>query len=281
MASHYGITIIPARPRKPRDKNYVENIVGNVSRRITATIRNEHFTSIAEINSAVRQKLEEFIKQPFKKMGGCRRSAFEQIDKPMLKPLPAAHYELASFATGKIGPNYHVECDGYFYSVPHEYRGSEYTARATKDTIEVFVRGERVCTHPRRTGGNRYVTCPEHLPEQHKVVSDWNDERFIEWAGTYGTNTVAYIRAILGSADYSVQAYRACMGIRRQAKEAPLEIVESASEMALANGYFSSKYFGLALRQAAIDAGTQQAPRVVEHENIRGAAAFSGGARHV
>jgi len=269
-----------ARPRKPRDKNYVENTVGNVSRRIIAAIRNEHFTGIAEINKAVEGKLDEFINEPFKKMAGCRGSAFEQIDKPSLRPLPVSHYEYATFSTGKIGPNYHVERDGFFYSVPYEHRGSEYTLRATKDTIEVFVRGERVCAHMRREGGNRYVTVPEHLPEQHKAVSEWNDERFIGWAGKYGENTIAYIKAVLGSAEYSVQAYRACMGILRQAKGMPVEAVESASKTALANGYLSSKYFGLALNQAGKEARAAQACRVVEHGNIRGAAAFSGGARH-
>ena len=280
MASHYSITIIPARPRRPQDKNYVENTVGNISRRIIAALRNEHFTSIAEINKAVELKLKDFINEPFKKIDGCRGSAFEQIDRPALRPLPAAHYELANFATGKIGPNYHVEYSGFFYSVPYEYRGKEYTVRATKDTIEVFVRGERVCAHIRHFNGNRYVTLPEHLPEQHKVISEWNDERFISWARKYGENTTAYIQAILNSVDHSVQAYRACMGILRQAKDMPLEIVEGASLMSLMNGQFSSKYYGFALKQVTKEAETVQTHHVIKHSNIRGATAFTGGAGH-
>ena len=277
MAAHYDITIIPARPRKPRDKNYVENTVGNVSRRIIASLRNDHFTSIAEINDAVARKLNDFINEPFKKIDGCRSSAFEQIDKNALRPLPATHYEYATFTTGKIAPNYHVECDTFFYSVPYEHRGKEYTVRATKDTIEVFVHGDRVCAHIRRFSGNRYVTLPEHLPEQHKVVSEWNDERFINWAGKYGEYTTAYIQTLLSSVEFSVQAYRACMGVLRQAKDMPSETVESASRMALANGQLSSKYFGLALKQVVKESVTIQAQRIIEHSNIRGAAAFSGG----
>jgi len=281
MAAHYDITIIPARPWKPRDKNFVENTVGNVSRRIIAALRNNHFTSVVEINTAVERKLNDFINEPFKKIDGCRGSAFKQIDKPSLRPLPVAHYEFATFATGKISPNYHVECDGFFYSVPYEYRGNEYTLRATHATIEIFVRGVRICTHIRRLSGNRYVTQPEHLPEQHKVVSEWNDTRFISWAGNYGANTVAYIQALLGSVEYSVQAYRACMGILRQAKGVNSEIVEHASKIALANGLLSSKYFTLALKQAAKGAEETQTQLVVEHNNIRGASAFSGGVSYV
>ena len=240
-------------------------------------MRNDHFTSIAEINEAIEQKLREFINEPFKKIAGCRGSAFEQIDKPALRPLPAERYEFASFATGRIGPNYHVEFDGFFYSVPYEYRSQDYTVRGTCSTVEVFVRGERICAHIKRLSGNRYVTLPEHLPEQHKVVSEWNDDRFISWAGKYGENTVAYIKAVLGSVEYSVQAYRACMGIFRQAKGASLEVVECASKTALTHRQLSSKYFGLALKQAVKEFEKEKPQCVIEHSNIRGAAAFSGG----
>ena len=277
MAAHYDITIIPARPREPRDKNYVENTVGNVSRRIIAALRDERFTGIEEINAAVRKKLEKFIDEPFKKLPGCRRSAFEGIDKPMLRPLPKTHYELAYFETGKIGINYHAEYDSFFYSVPHEHRGKEFLIRATRDTVEVFVRGERVSSHIRHFSGKRYVTLPEHLPEQHKAVSEWNDERFVSWAGKYGENTVAYIEALLASTEYSVQAYRACMGVLREAKCAPPKIVEAASAMALEHGQFSSKYFTLAIKKKTEEAEGLKTIRVVEHGNIRGAAAFIGG----
>jgi transposase len=277
MAAHYDITIIPARPRKPKDKNYVENTVGNVSRRVIAALRNEHFTSIEEINIAVEEKLEAFINRPFQKMEGCRRTAFEKTDKPSLRPLPTAHYELAEFRSAKIGINYHVEFDGFFYSVPFEHRGKECIIRGTRTTVEIFVRGERIWAHHRRRKGSRYVTLPDHLPEQHKAVSEWNDERFISWAKKYGTNTTAYITALLESTEYSVQAYRACMGVLRQAKDVPEPIVEAASEMALMNHQFSSKYFGIALKLKLSEAASQTTNTVITHDNIRGAAAFIGG----
>jgi transposase len=280
MAAYYGITIIPARSRSPRDKNLVENTVGNVSRRIIAALRNEHFTSIDEINAAVAKKLEAFIDRPFQKMAGCRRTAFEQIDKPALRPLPKAHYEFAEFNTAKIGVNYHVEFDGFFYSVPYEHRGKQCTVRGTRTTVEIFVRGERIWTHHRRHRGNRYVTLSEHLPEQHKAVSEWNDERFISWAKKFGENTTAYITALLASTEYSVQAYRACMGVLRQAKGVPAAVVETASAMVLENQQFSSKYFELALKRKLSETEEQQIMPVIEHDNIRGADAFNGGVRH-
>lgn len=45
MAEHYGTAIIPARPRKPKDKAYVEGSVGVVSTWILAALRNQQFFS--------------------------------------------------------------------------------------------------------------------------------------------------------------------------------------------------------------------------------------------
>ena len=281
MAAHYGVTIVPARPRRPRDKAYAENTVLNVSRRIIAALRDEHFTSIAQVNKAVRKKLLMFIDRPFKKIEGCRRSTFEQTDRPALRQLPDLPYELAIFAEAKIGVNYHVEYDGFFYSVPYELRGKPCAIRATKDTIEVFIKGERVWAHVRNHNkSQRYTTLPEHLPEQHKAVSEWNDERFISWAEKFGPNTTAYIKALLASTEYSVQAYRASMGVFRQAESVAADVVEAASAIALEKGYFSSKYFGLAIKQAEKESEKPTSGVVVVHDNIRGRSAFEGGGYH-
>lgn len=278
MAAHYDITVVPARPYKPKDKNYVENTVLNVSRRIIAATRNEHFTSIGQINKAVHEKLQKFIDRPFRKMEGCRRSAFEKIDQPALRPLPESPYELAVFAEAKIGINYHVEYDGFFYSLPYELRGKPCTIRATKDTIEIFIKGERVWAHVRnRNNMQHYTTLPEHLPEQHKAVSEWNDERFVSWAEKFGPNTENYIKALLASTQYSVQAYRACMGVLRQAKDAPPGIIEAASALALERGQFSSKYYGLAIKQKTKELEEPAPANIVVHDNIRGKASFEGG----
>jgi transposase len=281
MAAYYSITIVPARPFHARDKNRVENSVGNVSRRIIAALRNERFTSISEINVAVAVKLDEFNTTPFKKLPGCRKTAYERIDKPMLRPLPHTQYELAEYKLCKIGINYHVEFNNFFYSVPYTYRGMECTVRGTRAAIEVFVRGELVCAQIRRYEGNRYVTDPIHLPESHKVVSEWNDARFIEQAKAYGDKTQAFITALLSSTQYSVQAYRACMGVFRQASSLPPNIVEAASAIALDNKQFSSKYFGLAVKRAVFATKSKDRVHVIEHNNIRGAAAFArGGTRN-
>lgn len=70
-------------------------MVGNVSRRIIAALRNRRFFSVLEINQAIAIELDKLINRPFQKLEGNRKTTFEAIDKPALKPLPAARYEYA------------------------------------------------------------------------------------------------------------------------------------------------------------------------------------------
>jgi transposase len=67
MAEHYGTAIIPARVRKPKGKPNAESSVGNISTWITAALRNEQFFSLAELNRAIREKLEAFNARSFQK----------------------------------------------------------------------------------------------------------------------------------------------------------------------------------------------------------------------
>ena len=60
MAEHYGTAIIPARPRSPKDKAFVEGSVGVVSTWILAALRNQQFLSLAELNAAISEKLDAF-----------------------------------------------------------------------------------------------------------------------------------------------------------------------------------------------------------------------------
>jgi transposase len=95
MARHYGVAIVPARPRKPKDKAKVEAGVLLTQRWILACLRNRQFFSLEELNEAIAELLERLNARPFQKLDGCRRSAFESIDRPAMKALPASRYEVA------------------------------------------------------------------------------------------------------------------------------------------------------------------------------------------
>lgn len=283
MAKHYGTVILPARPYSPRDKGADENMVGNVSRRIIAALRNRQFFSLHEINQALKEELDKFILRPFQKVEGNRLTAFKMLDKPLLKPLPTTEYEYSEWKQTKVQFNYHVEYDdGFFYSVPHIYVGQPSFVRATSKIVEIFIGNERIAVHQRNYNKlKRYKTLPEHMPEEHKIVSGWSTERFLAWADKIGPNTKELIKHVLESREYPIQAYRACMGIMRLGKEFPPEIMESACQEALDKRTYSYKYFSMIFKQITAknnkSSDREEPDKIVFHENVRGSSAYAGG----
>jgi len=278
MAKHYHTTIIPARAAKPKDKAADENMVGNISRRIIAPLRNRQFFSLHEINNALSQELKKFVNRPFQKMEGNRLTAFKNVDKPCLQSLPSVRYECSQWKETKVGFNYHVEYEGFFYSVSYQNIGKPCSVRATSKTIEIFIENERIAAHQRNYNSfKRYITLPEHMPENHKAVYGWSPERFLAWAEKTGPNTRKYIKYILDSREYPVQTYRTCMGIMRLGSNCSNDVMETACQEALERNTFSYKYFSIILKQASEKTSCIQSDRIINHENLRGKTAYAGG----
>jgi len=122
MAQHYGVAILPARPRKPRDKAKVENAVGVVERWILACLRHRKFFSVGELNEAIGELLDRLNQRRFRKREDTRASLFAAIDKPALQPLARERYVMAEFKTVHANIDYHVEVERHYYSVPYQLR---------------------------------------------------------------------------------------------------------------------------------------------------------------
>jgi len=279
MARHYGTAIMPARPRKPKDKGADEGMVKIVGQRILAALRNRKFFSIEEINAAISEELEKLIDRPFKNLDGNRRSAFEEIDKPALKPLPKNRYEYAVWKETLTKPNYHVEYDGFFYSVPHEYRNKPSTIRATLGTIEIFFNGERITVHKRNHNKkDPYTTITEHMPKSHQLVSGRGKDHFISIAGETGPKTKKLVEQVFNTTCNPIESYRICNAILSLASENNPEDVEKASREALEKELLSYKYFKMLIGKYRQSEGITQNEKIIKHNNIRGRKSFAGGA---
>ena len=162
MASHYGVGILPARPRRPKDK--VENGIRFAQTCILGRLRRQTFFSLAEANAAIADALDRINDHVVRRLGVTRRHLFETVERAALAPLPGDAYEFAEWRLARVGVDYHVEHDGFFYSVPHGLIRAQVDLRATSRTIELFHRGQRVALHQRRYAGRRHGTDPEHMP---------------------------------------------------------------------------------------------------------------------
>ncbi len=272
MAAHYGTAVIPARPRKPRDKAKVEVGVQVVERWILAKLRNRRFFSLAEANAAIRQLLDELNARVTRHLGASRRHLFEQLDRPALLDLPVEPYTYAEWKECRAGLDYHVEVDKHYYSVPHALLRQKFWARMTDRTVEIFHSGKRVACHLRGSPNRRHTTVTEHMPSAHRRLAAWTPQRIRHYAASIGPNAEALVDIIMRSRPHPEQGFRSSIGIIRLAKTHGSERLEAACERAIDIGARSYSSVASILRNNLDRRKPKRAADgpAIDHANIRG-----------
>lgn len=274
LADHYATAILPARVRRPKDKAKVENSVLLVSRWVLARLRHHTFFSLAELNVAIRELLVRLNERAFKKLPGCRRTCFEQLERPAMKPLPAERYTYAEWKRARVHIDYHVEVLGHYYSAPYQLVRQEVDVRISAHTVELLLRGKRVASHRRSPLKGRHTTLPEHMPQAHRQYAEWTPQRLVRWAETSGPATAEVVAIILGSRAHPQQGFRSCLGIMRLGKSYGAARLEAACRRALHLG--ATTYTSLrsmlekGLDQQPIPASHAEPETPIAHGNIRG-----------
>jgi transposase len=272
LAEHYGIAVIPARPRKPKDKAKAEVGVQVVERWILARLRNRTFFSLAELNRAIRELLDEINARRMEHLARSRCELFEELDKPALRPLPEQPYEFAEWKKATVNIDYHVEFDKHYYSVPYTLIHKEVWIRATQSTLEIFHNRKRIASHRRSKSRGHHTTVAEHMPSAHQKYLEWSPERLTHWAHKIGPHTAQFVQVLLESRRHPEQAYRSCLGILRLGERHGEERLEAACHRALAANIHSYKGIKNIL-DAKLDQVELNPPLTVvpdSHENIRG-----------
>ena len=275
MAAHYGTAVVPARPRRPRDKAKVEAGVLIIERWLLGRLRNRRFFGLAELNQAIGDLLVALNEtRAIRRLGVTRRQLLEEVDRPALKPLPAEPYVLAEWRARRVGIDYHVDVEGHYYSVPHRFARQAVEARLTARTVEVFFKGERIASHLRSSGNGKHTTIPDHMPSSHRRYADWSLARIQQEAAAIGPAAALLCELIIDKRPHPEQGFRACLGIVRLVRPFGRERVEAAAVRALdigATTYGSVKSIldnNLDRRPAAQRA---QDGAAILHPNIRGA----------
>jgi len=275
LAEHYEFAVLPARAGKPKDKAKAENAVQQVQRWVLAPLRDEVFTSVAELNRAMRPLLAKLNQRPLTGMNASRADLLRDLDKPALRPLPAFRFEIAEWKHN-VGVNidYHIEFDKNLYSVPYQLVGERVDVRATLSTVTVYRRGRVVTTHARRLHArSRPATKDEHMPAAHRRYAQWTPSRILDWARTIGPRTEAVAGDIMRRRRHPEQGFRSCLGIMNLTKTYGAERVEAACARAMAIG--SINYQSIAsILKTELDKQplptTVQLELPVDHANVRG-----------
>lgn len=273
FADHYDIVIVPTRPRSPKDKSRVENGVLVTERWILFRLRNRIFTSFDELNSAISDLLIELNSRPFKKLPGCRQSAFESVDLPALRGLPMPPYAYVEIMLVRIGFDYTVFVHGTRYTVPEFLVRQEVELRISPETVEVFWRQRRVASHARKDNSDPVIN-PEHMPAAHRAFALWESRLTLDLAQQSGRHVFDLMDTLLADIRTREQGYRLHNALQRLLSDFSPSRVDAACCRAIAIGAPKLNSVRSILRNkldqvAELDG--QQAEASIDHENVRGA----------
>ena len=215
--------------RRPRDKAKVEAAVGIVSRFVLGKLRNRRFFSLVELNDAVRDCVTKINAKVMKHLKQSRNDLFASLDRPALKGLPSERYQYAEWKRCTVAPDYHVEVDDHYYSVPFGLLRETVEARFTDGTVEVFHKGQRIASHMRSRVAHKHTTIPQHMPSSHRRYAEWSPARMLREAEKIGPATIALFEAIMKAKPHPEQGFRSCLGILSLVKSYGPERIEAAA----------------------------------------------------
>jgi transposase len=280
-AEHYGTTVIPARPRHPRDKPKAEVGVQVAQRWVLARIRKERHGSLVSLNARIQELLVDLNARPMRTYGESRVARLAALDLPALRALPSTRYDYAEWRVARVNIDYHVEVHRHYYSVPHSLVQQKVDVRVglMSSMIEIFHGGQRVASHPRAVQRGGHTTNPQHMPRAHQKHLEWTPSRLIEWAAKTGEQTRGLVEEILLDRPHPEQGYRSCLGIIRLVKRYSTERVEAAcarARRANARSYQSvESILKLGLDRLPEEKSTATASDQPAHCNVRGGSYYT------
>lgn len=274
MAAHYGIAILPARPRRPRDKAKVEQAVLMVERWLLGRLRHRTFHSLADVNAAIAELMTGSTRSD--RLGGSvspAASCWRRSTGRRSRTLPQSPYVFAEWRICRVSIDYHVEVEAHYYSVLPRFARAEVEVRFTARTVEIFHKGERIAAHQRMSGNHKHTTVPEHMASSHRRYAGWTIERIRKDAASIGPSTAALCDLILDERTHPEQGFRACLGIIRLARSYGHERLDAAAMRAIDIG---ARTYGSVKSILANNLDRQPSPKrsaddaPILHPNIHG-----------
>ena len=274
FARHYQTSIMPTRAYKPRDKTLVENAVRIAYTRIFAPLRDKVFFSIEELNQAILEKLKLHNSTNFQGRKYSRGDLFKEVEQKELYELPTRKYEMKYYAVGTVHKNSHVylNVDKHYYSVPFALIGKKMKIIYDGSTVDVYHKHEPVASHKRNYKPHVYSTIDKHMPSTHQFVSDWSEEKFINWAESIGKECREYVIRILQKNQHPEQNYKSCIGILAFNKKVGEQRLNNACKRGLEYEAFSYRNIQNILEKGLdkIEDKQENEGTIPSHKNIRG-----------
>lgn len=285
FAEHYDVVILPARRVHPKDKALAEIGVRITNIWIIARLRNHVFHDISEIHQQLRPLVERINEKRSRRLKGrSRRELFDEIEAPCLNPLPGRRHEYTEWNQSiRVPKDYHLSYRGDFYSVPAHCVGKTVNFCVSRTTIKIYAADSSapIAVHALGNGKGQNITNKEHMPEAHRMYHAQNVGDLLEWASDVGPDVHQLFEAIVANKRIPpISAIRQMSKAQKMAQQYGRDRLVSACKRANAvnvqtvDSVQNILKHDIDLRPNADDPSV--AARPIPHENIRGAAAFTG-----
>ena len=284
MGYHYQVAIIPARVNKPRDKGLVEGTVGWIENNLFPKIEDSGpFYDLDSLNQTIQEKVEKLCDQKYQKRTGTRRTVFEELDKKALRPrisIPFAYFETV---IAKVGKDYTVKVDDYWYTVPYKYAFKEVSIHVFSDKIEIWHENVCIAKHKRACTGPRKVIDPDHLAPNHRYMYEYyqhDGAYYRAQAKELGEPVYDAVCHILADGPTEEHNYKSCDGLLKLSGKYGVDKLNNACQRALSIQSVTYTTISKMLAADAASNGTTtttpktkapsvKPPNAVPHENIR------------
>lgn len=263
FAAHYGVAILPTKPRTPRHKGKTERGIDYGQEN---ALKGRTFESLEEQNEHLlaweASVADTRIHGTTKQQVG---QAFRLVEQPALEPLPRERFSSFHEAQRIVSRDGHIEVAKAYYSVPPEYLGLKVWVRWDARTVRVFnLRMREIALHARHEQG-RFSTHPGHIAREKISGLEQGATLLLNRVKVIGPHCHAWAQALVTAR--GIEGTRVLLGLISLAKKHDRETLEKACETALSYGTFRLR----TIRELAKRSAPKQQPLpfLDEHPLIR------------
>ena len=238
LAEHYGFLIDPCGPYRPEHKGGVESDIKYIKGNFWPIFRERQRQLGHEVPSA--DELQEAIEQwscevaderIIKGVGRSPREIFETEETQRLSALPATRWDPLSWAQPKVGPDWRIQFEKGFYSVPYRHIGSQLLVYGNSQTVRIYDGLKEIALHNRVDHRWCVSSKDEHAPPHLKEYLSTNRNGLLKWAYKLSEPIGQLAQAIF--ADKAVDGMRPVRALIRLADTYGAERLATACRRAL------------------------------------------------
>ena len=247
FAAHYGLAVLPTKPRMPRHKGKTESGIGYVKGN---GLKGHVFDSLDAENQHL-QKWEATVAD-LRVHGTIRQQVgkvFAEVERPALLPLPAARFACFHEARRMVHRDGHVEVARAYYSVPPEYLARRVWVRWDGRLVRIFnERLEPIATHVQHEPG-RFSTQSAHIAAEKISGVERGAAWLLGQTRRIGAQAARWSEAVVQ--ERGVEGVRVLQGLLHLAGRHPSDQLERACDIALSYGSYRLRTIRTLLKREA------------------------------